>query len=96
MNERDQACQLPIAKAVITHGARGFSNEAVVPVVGMQAIADLDVFDGMLWVVKETAVTYDHVLTARDDGKLRGNPGAIPAHDFFEESNRLFAFSENA
>jgi len=63
--------QLPIAKAVITNGARGFSNEAAVPVVGMQSIADLDVFDGMLRMIKETAVTYNPVLAARDDGKLR-------------------------
>jgi len=96
MNERDDARQLPIAKAVITDGARGFSNEAAVPVIGMQSIADLDVLDGVFWVIKETAVTNDRVLAAGDDSKLRRNAGAIPANDFLDESEGLFAFSENA
>jgi len=77
MNERDDARQLPIAKAVITDGARGFSNEAAVPVIGMQSIADLDIFDGVFWVVKETAVTHDRVLAAGDDGKLRRKQGSV-------------------
>jgi len=96
MNERDDARQLPIAKTVITDGARGFGDEATVPVIGMQSVADLDVFDGMLGVIKETAVTNNRVLAARDDGKLRRNAGAIPVHDFLDEGERLFALSENA
>jgi|SRR5438046_3549677 len=96
MNEGDDARQLPIAKAVITDGARGFSNKAAVPIIGMQSIADLDVFDAMLWVIKETAVTNNRVLAPRDDSKLRRNAGAIPANDFLDESDGLFAFSENA
>jgi hypothetical protein len=36
----------------------------------MQSIADLDVFDAMLRMIKETAVTDNPVLAARDDGKL--------------------------
>jgi len=81
---------------VITHGARGFSNETAVPVIGVQSVADLDVFDAMLRVIKETAVADECVLAAPDDGKLRRDAGAIPAHDFLDESDSLFAFGENA
>jgi len=42
---------------VISDGARTFSDEAAVPVIGVQSIADLDVFDAMLRMIKETAVT---------------------------------------
>jgi len=85
-----------MAKAVITHGARGLSNEAAVPVIWMQSVADLDVFDPVLRMIEETAVTDDHALATRDDGKLRRDAGAIPAHDFLDESDGLFAFGENA
>jgi len=62
----------------------------------MQSIADLDIFDAMLRMVKEAAVTNNRVLAARDDGKLGRNAGAIPANDFLDESNGLFALSKNA
>jgi hypothetical protein len=81
---------------VITHRARGFSNEATVPVIRIQSVADLDVFDVILGMVKEAAVTDDCVLAARYDGKLRWDAGAIPVHDFLDESDSLFAFGENA
>ncbi|HEX3619344.1 MAG TPA: hypothetical protein VHU16_03140, partial [Candidatus Udaeobacter sp.] len=63
MNERDDARQLPITKTVITNSARGFGNEAAVPVIGIQSVADLDVFDAVLRMIKETAVTGNRVLT---------------------------------
>jgi hypothetical protein len=81
---------------VITNSARGFGNEAAVPVIGIQSVADLDVFDAVFRMIKETAVTDDRILAARHDGKLRRNAGVIPAHDFVDESDGLFAFSENA
>jgi len=55
---------------VVTDSTRGFGNEAAVPVIGVQSIADLDVFDTMLQMIKETAVTDDRVLAALDYGKL--------------------------
>ena len=95
MNQRDNARQVPVAKAVIAHGARAFSDEPAVPVVGIQSVADLDVFDAMLRMIKKTAVTNNRVLAATDDGKLRRNSSAIPAYDFLDESDRLFALGEN-
>ena len=80
---------------MIADGARGFSDEPAVPVIGIQSVADLDIFDAMLRMIKETAVTDNRVLAARDDGKLRRDPGAIPAHDFLDENNGLFALGEN-
>jgi len=62
----------------------------------MKSIADLDVFDAMLGMVKETTIPDDGVLAARDDGKLRRDAGTVPAHDFLDESDSLFAFGENA
>jgi len=81
---------------VITHRARGFSNETAVPVTGIESVADLDVFDPVLRMIKETAVTDNHVLAARHDGELRRNASAIPARDFLDESDGLFALGENA
>jgi len=81
---------------VITNSARGFGNEAAVPVIGIQSVADLDVFDAVLRMIKETAVTDDRILAARDYGKLRRDASAIPAHDFLNERDCLFAFGENA
>ena len=49
----------------------------------------------MLGMIKETAVTDDCALAARYDCKLRWDAGAIPAHDFLNESDSLFAFREN-
>src|SRR5262249_25898876 len=86
----------PIAKPLITHGMRSFSNEAPVPVSGIKPVPDLKVFDPVLRVIKETAVTDDRVFAARDDRKLRWNAGAIPAHNFLDKSDRLFPFGENA
>src|SRR5215472_5352934 len=97
MNEWDDPRKLPIAKAVITHRARGFRNKAAVPVTGIESVADLDVFDPVLGMIKETAVTDNHLLLAApDDCKLRRNAGAIPAHDFLDESDGLFALGKNA
>jgi hypothetical protein len=47
-------------------------------------------------MIKETAVTDNRVLAARDYGKLRRDASAIPAHDFLNERDGLFAFGENA
>ena len=44
--------------------------------------------------MKKTAVTDDRFLAARDNGKLRWNAGAIPAHNFLDESDRLFGFGK--
>jgi len=96
MDKRDDARQLPVAKPVISDGARTFSNQAAVPVIGIQSIADLDVFDAMLRMMKETAVTDNRLFAPRDYGKLRRDAGAIPAHDFLNERDGLFAFGENA
>jgi len=81
---------------VIAYCTRSFSNEAAVPVIRIKAVADLDVFDAVLRMMKETAVTDDRVLAARHDGKLRRYASAIPAHDLLNESDGLFAFGENA
>src|SRR5438132_1340982 len=87
---------LPIAKAVISHGARGFSNKAAVPVIGMESVPDLDVFDVMLRMIKETAVTDERILVTRENGELRRDAGAIPTHDFVNESDCLFTLGKNA
>jgi len=81
---------------VITHGARGFSNKAAVPVIGMESVPDLDVFDLMLGMIKETAVTDERILVTRDNGELRRDADAIPAHDFVNESDCLFTLGKNA
>jgi len=62
----------------------------------MKPIADLEVFDAVLRMIKETAVTDNRVLAARDYGKLRRDASAIPARDFLNERDRLFAFGESA
>jgi len=81
---------------VITHGARGFSNKAAVPVIGMESVPDLDVFDLMLRMIKETAVTDERILVTRENGELRRDAGAIPTHDFVNESDCLFTLGKNA
>jgi len=81
---------------VITHGARGFGNEAAVPVIGMESVPDLDVFDLMLRMIKETAVTDERILVTRDNGELRRDADAIPAYDFVNESDCLFTLDKNA
>jgi len=95
VNQRDDARQFPIAKTVIAHRACGFSHEAAIPVIGMQAIPDLDLPWHFSMMIK-TAVTDNRVLATWDHGKLRWNAGAIPAHNFLDESDRLFAFDESA
>lgn len=96
MDERNDAREFTIAEAVIAHGARGFSNESAVPIIRIESVADLDIFDPVLRMIKEPAVTDRRALAARDNGELRWNAGLVPAHDFFNESNGLFAFGENA
>jgi len=81
---------------VITHGVRGFSNEAAVPVIGIESVPDLDVFDLMLGMIKETAVTDERILVTQDNGELRRDADAIPAHDFVNESDCLFTLGKNA
>jgi len=80
---------------VIAHSARGFGDEATVPVIGIQPVPDLDLTRHFS-VMKKTAVTDDRFLAARDNGKLRWDAGAIPTYNFLDESDSLFAFGENA
>src|SRR5207247_2112242 len=76
--------------------AREFSNKAAVPVIGMESVPDLDVFDVMLRMIKETAVTDERILVTRENGELRRDAGAIPTHDFVNESDCLFTLGKNA
>ena len=46
--------------------------------------------------MKKTAVTDDRLLATQDNGKLRRDTGAIPAHHFLDEINSLLSFGENA
>ena len=55
---------------MITDGARGFSDQAAIPVIGVQSVADLDVLDAVLRMTKETAVTDDCVIVADGHGPL--------------------------
>jgi len=81
---------------VIAHSARGFTNEAAIPIIGMQSVPDLD-FPRHFRVLKKPAVTDNPLFTTRDNGKLRWDAGAIPTHNFLDESDSLFfAFGENA
>jgi len=80
---------------VIANSARGFGDEAAIPVIGMQPIPDLDL-SWQFSVMVKTTVADDRVFSLWNDGKLRGNAGAIPADNFLDESDRLFAFGENA
>jgi len=81
---------------MITHSARSLGDETAVPVIWIQAIADLDVFDAIVGVIEEAAVSDNCVLAARDDGKLRWDLGAIPVSHFLDESDGLLTFGENA
>jgi hypothetical protein len=54
---------------VITHGAGSFSDEAAVPVIGMQSVTDLNLPWHFRMMVK-TAVTNHSVFTTRHNGKL--------------------------
>ena len=80
---------------MIPHSARGFSDEPAIPVIGMQSVANLDL-PRHFSVMEKTAIPDYGVLATRHDGKLRWNAGTIPAHDFRDESDGLFAFGENA
>jgi len=62
----------------------------------MQSVADLDVFDAILRMIKETAVTDNRVLLARGNCKLRRDASVVTTYDFLDERDRLFAFGENA
>src|SRR5882762_8654097 len=81
------------SRTVIAHRACGFSHEAAIPVIGMQPVADLDLPWHFRMMIK-TAVTDNRVLATRDHGKLRWNAAAIPAHNFLDESDRLFGFGK--
>ena len=88
---------------MIAHGAGGFSGESAVPIIGMQSVTNLDVLDSMFRMMEEAAVAKQREVgfshrrrIARHNGELGGNFGAIPADDFFDESDRLFALRENA
>ena len=61
----------------------------------MQSVPDLDL-SRHFRMMEKTAVTDDSVFATRDDGKLRRHTGAIPAHHFLDEINRLLSFGENA
>jgi len=95
VNQRDDTRQFPIAKTVIAHRTCGFSHEAAIPVIGMQAVPDLDLSWQFSMMIK-TAVTDNRVLATCDHGKLRWKAVAIPIHNFLDESDRLFAFGESA
>jgi len=80
---------------MVADRARGFGDEAAVPVIGMQSVPDLDLPRHFSMMVKSTIP--DHrVLIFSNHGKLRRNTGAIPLHYFLDKSNGLFAFGENA
>ena len=93
MNQRDDARQFPIVKTVIANRARGFGDQAAIPVIGMQAVTDLD-FPWHFSMMIKTAVTDNRVLATWDHGKLRWNAGAIPARNFLDESDCLFGFGK--
>jgi len=80
---------------VIAHSACRLGDEAAIPVIGTQPVPDLDLTRHFS-VMKKTAVTDDRFLATRDNGKLRWDAGAIPTYNFLDESDSLFAFSENA
>jgi len=80
---------------VIAHRARGFGDEAAIPVIGMQSVADLDL-PRHFSMLEKTAVADNRILAPRDHGKLRWNARAIPAHHFLDKLNRLLSFGENA
>jgi len=80
---------------VIAHSARRFADEAAIPIIRMQSVPDLD-FLRHFRVLKKTAVTDNPLFTTRDHGKLRWDAGAIPSHNFLDESDCLFAFSVDA
>jgi len=80
---------------VIAHSARGFSDEAAIPVIGIQSVPDFDLARHFR-VLKKTAVTDNPCFTARGHGKLRWDAGAIPTHNFLNESDSLFSLGENA
>jgi len=80
---------------MIAHSAGGFTNEAAIPVVGMQSVPDLDLPRHFRMMVK-AAVTNKNVFASRHDGKLRRNIRVVPAHYFLDEINRPLAFGVNA
>jgi len=80
---------------VLAYSARGFSDKAAIPVIGMQSVPDLDL-SRYFWMMVKTAVTNKNVFASRHDGKLRRNTRVVPAHYFLDEINRLLAFGVNA
>jgi len=80
---------------VIANSAHGFGDETAIPVIGMQPIPDLDL-PRHFSVMKKTTVTNKRVVSAPDHGKLRWDAGAIPTHNFLDETDGLLAFGENA
>jgi len=80
---------------VLAYSARGFSDKAAIPVIGMQSVPDLDL-SRYFWMMVKTAVTDDRDLTTWHYGKRRWDRGVIPAHHFLDKSDRLLAFGINA
>jgi hypothetical protein len=80
---------------VIADRARSFGDEAAIPVIGMQWVADLDL-PRHFSVLEKTAVTDNRIFARRDHRKLRWNARAIPAHHFLDKLNRLRSFGESA
>jgi len=56
---------------VIAHSARGFGDEATVPVIGTQPVPDLNLTRHFS-VMKKTAVTDDRFLTTRETQTAMG------------------------
>ena len=80
---------------MIAYSARGFGDQAAIPVFGMQSVPDLDLSRHFRMMVK-TAVTDNSVFATRHNGKLRWHSRAIPTHNFLDESDSLFAVGESA
>jgi len=60
VNQRDDARQFPITKTVIANRARCFGDEPAIPVIWMQAVADLDLIWQFSMMIK-TAVTDNRI-----------------------------------
>ncbi len=90
MNKRDDALKSQIEKGIIAHGASRFGGESAVPIVWMQAVANLDFLNAIHFLMQETAISKNRVRCALDKREWERQSVALPAENFLEKRGRLF------
>jgi len=91
MNQRDDALQFQIAEGMIAHGAGSFGSEALVPVVRMHAITDLDFVHVINVLMIKAAIAEQHFISSKHRGKERRFVCVLPSQKLFQKSDRFFS-----